>query len=147
MEKILNQEKQFCINYDILQFVREVDIPDTNSYKTMHMDKCDGLVHEFGPRNLLDLAVPLKDGSHNDVIDYRVYYQHLMVTLQDGRCMGMKSPVNFVAYDGEKESPSSILFKNNDLYIEIQIDRNGDIGKKDIAGINDVLFQAAKTTS
>ena len=41
---------------------------------------------------------------------------------------------------------ASILLKNNELHIEIQIDRNHPIGKLHPAGVKDVILEAAVTT-
>ena len=97
-------------------------------------------------RDFLDKTVPLKTGSHRDVVGYRIFFQELLATLKDGSCTGLFSPRKFVAYDGEKEAPTSVIFKNNGLHIEIQIDHDGVVGSHDPAGINDVLLEAAVTT-
>ena len=41
---------------------------------------------------------------------------------------------------------ANILLKNNELHIEIQIDRNHPIGKLHPAGVKDVILEAAITT-
>ena len=38
------------------------------------------------------------------------------------------------------------MFKNNNLHIEIQIDKNNPVGQSDIAGIKDILIESAITT-
>jgi malate synthase len=97
-------------------------------------------------RDFLDKIIPLKKGSHRNVVGYQIYYQELLATLDDGSCTGLFSPRKFVAYDGDKNAPSSIVFKNNGLHIEIQIDHSGTIGSQDAAGINDVVIESAITT-
>ena len=52
----------------------------------------------------------------------------------------------FIGYKGESENPSSILLKNNNLHIDIQIDSQDSIGKDDPAGIKDVVLESAVTT-
>jgi malate synthase len=47
---------------------------------------------------------------------------------------------------GDPASPEALLFENNGLRIEVQIDRNHPIGKTDPLGIKDVLIEAALTT-
>ena len=51
-----------------------------------------------------------------------------------------------IGFKGKKDNPSSILLKNNNLHIEIQIDRNDSVGKDDPAGIKDILLESAITT-
>jgi len=50
------------------------------------------------------------------------------------------------AYRGDPADPEALLFENNGLRIEVQIDRNHPIGKTDPLGIKDVLVEAALTT-
>ena len=41
---------------------------------------------------------------------------------------------------------AAILLKNNDLHVEIQIDRQSVIGQADAAGVKDLLIEAALST-
>jgi len=52
----------------------------------------------------------------------------------------------FIAYQGDKESPTAILLRNNGLHVEIQIDANSPIGKTDAEGVKDLLVEEAVTT-
>ena len=52
----------------------------------------------------------------------------------------------FVGYSGDVENPSGILMKNNNLHVEVQIDREDSVGKDDLAGIKDILVESAVTT-
>ena len=97
-------------------------------------------------RNHLDQAAPLAKGSHNDSLSYRVVDGQLSITLVTGVTTGLKQPEKFVGFNGEPETPSAILLKNNQLHIEIQINSLGAVGKTDRAGINDLLVEAAVTT-
>lgn len=102
-------------------------------------------VIEFA-RNFLDQAVPLKDGSHKEAVGYAIQDGKLIVTLSSGALTGLKEEKKLAGYQGRPEKPSAILLKNNNLHIEIQIDRNSSIGKTDQAGIKDILLEAAITT-
>lgn len=97
-------------------------------------------------RNFLDEIFPLAMGSHHDVVSYLVYYRHLLAIFPDGTECGLKKSNQFVAYSGSKSQPYSILLKNNGLHVEIQFDPSGKNGKKDMAGIDDILMEAAITT-
>ena len=58
----------------------------------------------------------------------------------------MDDPTKFIGYSGEPDSPSKILLKNNNLHIEVIIDRDHPIGRTDPAGVCDVVLEAAVTT-
>ncbi|NLF55504.1 MAG: malate synthase G, partial [Thauera phenolivorans] len=99
----------------------------------------------FG-RALLDQAAPLAGPSHTEAAAYAVENGQLAVTLQSGAKVGLKDAARFVGYRGDAAAPSAVLLKNNGLHIELQIDRNGGIGKTDAAGVNDIVMEAALTT-
>ena len=49
-----------------------------------------------------------------------------------------KKEDQFIGFKGEKNNPSSILIKNNNLHIDILIDKNHTIGKNK-ASISDII--------
>lgn len=97
-------------------------------------------------REFLDEIFPLAKGSHKDVKSYTVYFDHLMVTLNDDETTGLKSPRQFVAYCGEKSKPGAIVLKNHGLHVEIEIDPCSVVGKDDAASVSDILVESAVTT-
>ena len=97
-------------------------------------------------RNVLDQAAPLAGASHADSTAYAVVDGKLVVTLDNGSKVGLQQPEKFVGYQGDGAAPSALLLKNNGLHIDVQIDRNGAIGKTDAAGINDLVMEAAVST-
>lgn len=97
-------------------------------------------------RNHLDTAAPLAAGSHADATQYAVVGGALEVTLSSGKKTSLKDTAKFIGYSGDAGNPTAVLLKNNGLHIEIQIDRNGSIGKDDAAGVQDLLVEAAVTT-
>ncbi|WEN41684.1 Malate synthase G [Thauera sp. GDN1] len=99
----------------------------------------------FG-RQVLDQAAPLAGASHADAVAYAVAAGKLVVTLKSGATTGLQQAEKFVGFQGEAAAPSAVLLKNNGLHIEVQIDRNGAIGKTDAAGVNDLLMEAALST-
>ncbi|MED0686999.1 malate synthase G [Anoxybacillus ayderensis] len=97
-------------------------------------------------RAFLDEAVPLREYSHKDAVQYAVVNGTLTVTVKDGQTTTLQDEEKFVGYQGSPEQPSAILLKNNGLHIEIQIDRTHPIGQTDAAGIKDVYLESALTT-
>ena len=66
--------------------------------------------------------------------------------LRDGTCTGLARPRQFVGFCGEPTAPSVLLLRNNNLHIEINIDRVSMVGRDDPAGIADIILEAAITT-
>jgi malate synthase len=97
-------------------------------------------------RDFLDEVAPLAHGSHALATSYRAEGGNLSVTLNDGSTTGLRSPFQFVGYQGEPSAPSSILLQHNGLHVDIRIDRNTPIGKTDAAGVYDVVVEAALST-
>nr|MBP6242221.1 malate synthase G [Hydromonas sp.] len=100
-------------------------------------------VIEYG-RRFLDSHFPLASGSHADVTAYAIEDHAVFATI-NGEQVGLKNPAQAVGYLGEALSPSSVLLKNNDLHVEIQIDHNHFIGKDDAAGVKDIVLESAVT--
>ncbi len=92
-------------------------------------------------KNFLDEVFPLASGSHHDVTQYHVYYQHFCVITAAGKCMGLKNSTQFAGFSGPRENPSSIMLKNDNLRVEIQIEPISHIGATDKAGITDIKIQ------
>lgn len=97
-------------------------------------------------KKLLDQAIPLKDGSHLDAVKYEIVNNTLVVSLANGGTTGLVDSSKLLGYLGSFEEPSVLLFKNNDLHIEVQFDREHVIGKTDPAGIKDIILESAVTT-
>ena len=102
-------------------------------------------VIEFA-RNFLDESAPLANGSHKDSTSYAIVDGALQVTLQDGSAVGLAQAEKLVGFKGDAAAPSAVLLRNNGLHFEVQINRDGAIGKSDAAGVNDILMEAALTT-
>jgi malate synthase len=96
-------------------------------------------------RKFLDQAAPLANGSHTDATLYSVEDGKLVVTLKSGKTE-LKTPAQFIGYQGDASAPSAVLLKHNGLHFEIQIDANDSIGKTDSAHVKDVLVEAAVST-
>jgi len=97
-------------------------------------------------RQFLDSAAPLDGASHRDANTYAVNQGRLQVTLTDGRQVGLQHPAQFSGYRGEPNTPTAILLHHHHLHFEIQIDPASAIGQQDLAGVKDILLEAALTT-
>lgn len=89
-------------------------------------------------RGFLDQTFPLAEGSWNDCTALRVEGDALVPALKDA--------AQFAGYDGEADAPTKILLKNNGLHAVVVIDKAGNIGKGDQAGINDIILESALST-
>ncbi|MGE5451053.1 MAG: malate synthase G [Acidobacteriota bacterium] len=96
-------------------------------------------------RNFLDTAAPLEGASHKDSTGYAIVNGQLAVTV-GGKTVGLKNPAQLVGYQGDATAPSSVLLVNNGMHVDIQINRNTNIGKTDPAGVADVVLEAAVST-
>jgi malate synthase len=101
-------------------------------------------VIEFA-RNFLDQSAPLAAGSHKDSTGYRIEGGKLIVALKSGST-SLADPAQFVGYQGDAAAPSSVLLQHNGLHIDIQIDRSTTIGQTDLAGVSDLVLEAALST-
>ncbi len=111
------------------------------AYNPVRGDK----VIEFS-KNFLDQTVALSSGSYADVTGFKVSDNNLDITLTDQSTVSLKDEGQFVGYLGDPDNPSGILLKNNNLHIEIQVDKEDSVGKDDPAGIKDVMVESAVTT-
>ena len=102
-------------------------------------------VIDYG-RDFLDGAAPLEEGSHHDATSYRVVNGRLEVLLRSNASSRLRSQKQFVGYLGEADNPTSILFINNGLHFEIQVDYRHNVGSSDKAGVKDIVLEAALTT-
>ena len=97
-------------------------------------------------REFLDKYFPLEKGSHKNTVSYVINDNSLQVTLSNDEKTKLKDDSKFVGYQGQLDNPLCILLKNNNLHVEIIIDKSGIIGGKDPAGINDIIIESALTT-
>jgi malate synthase len=98
----------------------------------------------------LDQAVGLQRGKFSDVVEFSIKElkgeAQLIAKLKDGSETGLADGRKFAGFVKKGSDLTSVLLKNNQLHVEIQIDRNHPIGKSDAAGVKDVILEAAITT-
>ena len=102
-------------------------------------------VIDYG-RDFLDVAAPLTSGSHHQSIAYRLVDQQLQVKLSDGSSVALAEKNQLTGYLGDTENPTSILLKNNNLHLEIQVDSSHNVGSTDKASVKDIVLESALTT-
>ena len=101
-------------------------------------------VIEFS-KNFLDESVPLSSGKYADVTGFKINNGSLEVSTSDQSFTELKDGSQFIGFTGDSDNPSSILLKNNNLHIEIEIDSEDSIGKDDPANIKDICVESAVT--
>jgi malate synthase len=102
-------------------------------------------VVDFG-RDFLDKNFSLETGSHKDVIGYDIVSNALIANIKGNIKSKLKNQDQYVGFQGDINNPSCILLKNNNIHVEILINRDGNIGSNDDAGIDDIILESALTT-
>ena len=110
-------------------------------YNPVRGDKVISFAKKF-----LDDTIPLEKGTYDQVIKFDFIDSELLMTLKDRSKVKLKNIDKYVGYKDKGEGAYGLLFKNNNLHFEIQIDRSHPIGQEDIAGIKDILMESAITT-
>ncbi|MBL3688079.1 malate synthase G [Leucobacter zeae] len=99
----------------------------------------------FG-RELLDTIAPLGSGSHVGSTAYSVRDGALVVGLADGTETGLADPAGFAGFTGSPDAPESVLLVHRGVHAELVIDRTGQVGATDSAGVQDIILESALTT-
>ena len=96
-------------------------------------------------RNFLDETFSLTTTSWKEILKIQIVEDKLVLFSKSTKDY-LQNNDQFVGFNGNKENPSSILIKNNNLHIEIIFDSNTTVGKIDKAGISDVISESALST-
>ena len=110
-------------------------------YNPVRGDKVIAFAKQF-----LDQYFSLDKGSFTDVVGFDIDSQGLSFKLNSNELTKLDQTDQFIGYQGSSSSPTSILLKNNNLHVEIQIDKDHSVGANDPAGIKDVYLESAITT-
>ena len=99
--------------------------------------------------DFLDRAIPLAGAAHKDVTEYvldkREANAVLRATTRDGAETQLAEPEKFVGH-AQSGTRQSLLFRNNGLHIEVQIDPEHPVGRDAGAHVCDVVLESALTT-
>ncbi len=96
-------------------------------------------------KKFLDEISPLDRTRWSDISGIKIKNKDVIFLNDEGEKY-LKDKNQFVGFKGEKDNPSSILIKNNNLHIEIVIDANHLVGKLDKASIADIVVESAIST-
>ena len=96
-------------------------------------------------REFLDEIFPINEGSWKEVTKITISGSELKYLIKD-KNESLKNKKHFVGFVGEKQNPTSVLLKNNNLHIDIIIDPNSSAGKSDKANISNVIVESAIST-
>ena len=96
-------------------------------------------------KNFLDETAPISNVNWKDVSQIKIKEKDVIFIAKDKENF-LRDKNQFTGFNGDKNKPSSILIKNNNLHIDILIDPNHMIGKSDKASISDVVSESALST-
>ena len=85
-------------------------------------------------KNFLDENFSLSSGSWKDVSKISI------------NNINLKNKNQLVGFNGSKDSPVSLLLKNNNLHVDVVIDAESKIGSADKAHISDIIIESAVST-
>jgi len=96
-------------------------------------------------REFLDKHIPIEATSWRNISGLKIQNGNLIIIKNDKEYK-LKNIEKFVGHRGERDKPSGIILKNNNLHIEIIINPRAFSAAHDIAGISDVIVEAAIST-
>ena len=96
-------------------------------------------------REFLDKYIPIEGTSWKNISGLIIKDGNLIVIKNDKKYK-LKCLEKFVGHRGESDKPSGVILKNNNLHIEIIINPRAFSAAHDIAGISDVIIEAAVST-
>ena len=110
---------------------------------SFNKDRADKVVSYT--RNLLDEIFTLSNGSWKKINKIEIEDKTLILKA-NGEKNNLKNQNQFIGFNGEKSSPTSILLRNNNLHFDIIINPKSSIGKEDKANISDIIIESAIST-
>ena len=96
-------------------------------------------------REFLDKHIPIENTSWKNISGLNIKDGNLIIK-KDDNDYKLKNTEKFIGHRGDITKPSGIILKNNNLHIEIIINPRAFSAAHDIAGISDIIVEAAVTT-
>ena len=119
------------------------DVISENKLETWDKERAIEVINYV--REFFDKIISIENTSWKNISQIKIENNNL-VFLVDDKKHNLKNKNQFIGFSGEKNNPKSILFKNNNLHIDVIIDENSKIGKTDKAGISDIIIESAMST-
>ena len=94
---------------------------------------------------LLDASAPLAGASHRAVAAYRVDNGRLVAKLANGSETGLRGVGAISRLSRRGRRAASLLLRNNGLHIETRHRSESRIGADELAGVSDIVVEAALT--
>ncbi len=126
--------------YDSLYGTDVISGEKGTKFNKERADKVIAYVREF-----LDKIFTLDKGSWKN-INKIIIKKNRLSLIADKEESFLKNEDQFIGFNGDNLSPSSILLKNNNLHFDIIIDPKSAIGKNDKANISDFIIESAIST-
>ncbi len=96
-------------------------------------------------REFFDKYIPIDGTSWKNISALKIKDKNLII-LKEDKEYKLKDENKFVGHRGDVNKPSAIIIKNNNLHFEIIINPKAFSAAHDIAGISDVIAEAAVST-
>ena len=119
------------------------DVIPGEKFKEFNKERANKVISYV--RKFLDEVAPLDQLSWSKISEIKINNRDL-IFLNGKEKKYLKNKNQFIGFNGEKEKPSSVLIKNNNLHIDIIIDENHAVGKFDKASISDIIVESAIST-
>ena len=96
-------------------------------------------------REFFDKYIPIEGTSWKNISSLKIVDKELIISKDDYEYC-LKDKKKFIGHRGDANKPSAIILKNNKLHFEIIINPKAFSAAHDIAGISDVIIEAAVST-
>ena len=126
--------------YDALYGTDVIPGEKNNDYSAERGNKVISYVRSF-----LDDIIPVDEGSWKDITKINIEGKELIFFVGSKK-LSLKNKSQFIGYAEKGKILTSVLFKNNNLHIDIIINPNSRIGKIDKASISDIIMESAVST-
>ena len=126
--------------YDALYGTDVISGEKGNTHNKERANKVISYVKKF-----LDQIFTLTTGSWEEISKIQINDDELVLVINEKNNY-LRNKNQFIGFNGQKNQPTSILLKNNNLHLDIVLDPKSMLGKNDKANISDVIIESAIST-